>query len=77
MLLFRGGGEMCGRSRKTWGECVKDDMKLLGLQPEWAIFKDMWRDFIHWANIGLYSTHPPHHHTLCSVQAMQIFCLHY
>ena len=21
-----------GRSRKTWEECVKDDMKLLGLQ---------------------------------------------
>ena len=29
-----------GRGRKTWGECVKDDMKLLGLQP------DMWRDLI-------------------------------
>ena len=25
---------------------MNDDMKLLGLQPEWAIFKDMWRDFI-------------------------------
>ena len=36
--------------KKTWRECVKDDMKLLGLQPEWAIFRDMWRDFI-WANI--------------------------
>ena len=25
--------------RKTWGECVKDDMKLLGLQSEWAMFR--------------------------------------
>ena len=25
-----------GRSRKTWEQCV-DDMKLLGLHPEWAI----------------------------------------
>ena len=39
-----------GRSRKTWGECVKDDMKLLELQPEWAIFRDIWRDFINRAN---------------------------
>ena len=32
---------------KTWGECVvKDDMKLLGLHPEWAIFSDTWRDLI-------------------------------
>ena len=21
---------------------MKNDMKLLGLQPEWAIFRDMW-----------------------------------
>ena len=39
------------RGKKTWGECVKDDMTLLGLQPEWAIFRDMWRNFIHGANI--------------------------
>ena len=25
-----------GRGRKTWGECVKDDIKLLGLQPEYS-----------------------------------------
>ena len=25
---------------------MNDDKKLLALQPEWAIFKDMWRDFI-------------------------------
>ena len=33
------------------GESVKDDMKLFELQPEWAIFRDMWRDFIHGANV--------------------------
>ena len=38
-----------GRGRKTLGECVKDDMKLFELQTEseWAIFRDMQRDFIH------------------------------
>ena len=25
---------------------MKDDMKLLGLQPELAIIRDMWRDII-------------------------------
>ena len=25
------------------GECVNDDMKLLSLQPQWAVFRDMWR----------------------------------
>ena len=35
-----------GRSRKTWDQCVRDDMKLLGLHPEWAVFRDMWRDLI-------------------------------
>ena len=35
-----------GRSRKTWGQCVRDDMKLLGLHPEWAVFRDMRRDLI-------------------------------
>ena len=29
-----------GRNRKTWGECVKDGMKLLGLQTEWDTCKD-------------------------------------
>ena len=41
-----GGGKGSGRSRKTWEQCVRDDMKLLGLHSEWAIFKDMWRDLI-------------------------------
>ena len=38
------------RNRKSWNECVDDDMKVLGLHPEWAIFRDVWRDFI-WASI--------------------------
>ena len=25
---------------------MNDDMKLLGLQPEWAVSTDMWRDFM-------------------------------
>ena len=33
------------------GEWVKNDMNSLGLQPEWAVFRDMWRDFIHGANV--------------------------
>ena len=34
--LTTGGGRMkcLGRGKKTWGEGVKDNMKLLGLQPE-------------------------------------------
>ena len=35
-----------GRSRKTWEQSVRDDMKLLGLRPEWAVFRGMWRDLI-------------------------------
>ena len=30
-----------GRNRKTWRECLKDDMKVHSLQPEWAAFRDM------------------------------------
>ena len=30
-----------GRGRKTWYECVKDDMQVLGLYPEWVVFRDM------------------------------------
>ena len=33
-----------GRGRKIWKECVNHDMKLLGLQSEWATFRDTWRD---------------------------------
>ena len=32
------------RNRKTWKECVDDDMKVLGLHPEWVVFRDEWRD---------------------------------
>ena len=39
-----------GRNRKTWRECVDDDMKVLGLWPEKSVFRDMWRNFI-WANV--------------------------
>ena len=37
-----------GRNRKTWKECVDDDMKVFGLCSEWKVFRDMWRwrDFI-------------------------------
>ena len=38
------------RKKKTWKECVDDDMKVLGLHPEWTVFRDVWRDFI-WTNI--------------------------
>ena len=40
------GVRCAGRGRKTWYECMKDDMKALGLHPEWAVFRDMWRGFI-------------------------------
>ena len=30
-----------GKNRKTWGECVDVDMEVLGLQPEWAAFRDI------------------------------------
>ena len=30
--------------QKTCRECVKDDMEELSLQPEWAVFRDMWRE---------------------------------
>ena len=39
-----------GMNRKIWRECVKDGVEVHGLQPEWALFRDMWKewDFI-WA----------------------------
>ena len=40
------GARCKGRKRKTWYECVEDDMEALGLHPEWAVFRDMWRGFI-------------------------------
>ena len=44
--LVVAGVRCVGRGRKTWYECVKDDMKALGLHPEWAVFRDMWKGFI-------------------------------
>ena len=38
------------KKRKTWKECVDDDTKVLGLHPEWAVFRDVWREFM-WANV--------------------------
>ena len=35
-----------GRGRKSWRECVKGDTDKLGLHPEWAVFRDMWRGLI-------------------------------
>ena len=40
------GVRCAGRSRKTWRECVKDDMDELSLPPEWVVFRDMRRDLI-------------------------------
>ena len=34
------------RNRKTWRECVKDDMDELGLHSEWVVFRDMRIDLI-------------------------------
>ena len=25
-----------GMGKRTWGECVRNDMELFGLQPEWT-----------------------------------------
>ena len=37
-----GAGVRCvGRGRKTWRECVKNDMDELGLHSEWVVFRDM------------------------------------
>ena len=38
-------GTRCkGRKRKK--ECVDNDMEVLGLHPDWVVFRDMWRDYI-------------------------------
>ena len=31
------GARCMGRKRKTWIECVDDDMEVLGLHPEWLV----------------------------------------
>ena len=40
------GVRCVGRGRKTWRECVKEDTDELGLRPEWAVFRDVWRGLI-------------------------------
>ena len=40
------GVRCAGRGRKTWRECLRNDMEELGLHPEWVVFRDMWRDLI-------------------------------
>ena len=37
--------------RKIWRKYVNDGMKMFGFQPEWAVFRDIWRDFISGANV--------------------------
>ena len=37
-----------GRSRKTWGECVRNDMVSLGLKRDWALDRVRWRGCIMW-----------------------------
>ena len=39
-----------GRSRKTWGECVRQDLDLLSLKKEWAKDRAKWRGFI-WGTV--------------------------
>ena len=40
------GVNYAGMGRKTWRECVKDDIDELGLHSEWVVFRDMWRSLI-------------------------------
>ena len=40
------GARSAGTGRKTWRECVRDDMNELGLHPEWVVFRDKWRGLI-------------------------------
>ena len=35
-----------GLSKKTWRECVKDDMDDLGLHSEWVVFSFFWKSLI-------------------------------
>ena len=46
--------EVAGARCKGIGRLKKSVwmMKVLGLHPEWAVFRDVWRDFI-WANVCL------------------------
>jgi len=47
------GPKGSGRSRKTWGECVRQDLRALNLEVEWA------QDWTKWK--GLFGgNHPTH-----------------
>jgi len=37
------GAKGRGRSKKTWDECVRQDLKSLGLKKEWAQDRAEWR----------------------------------
>ena len=41
------GDKRKGRSIKTWGECVKNDLKHLGLEQDWAHDPGRWRGLIY------------------------------
>ena len=36
---------MCGQGQEDFGEreCMKENMRFLGLQPKWVMFRDVWR----------------------------------
>ena len=44
------GRDLWGGKGRLGKKYVDDDMKVLGLHPEWAVFRDVWRDFL-WANV--------------------------
>jgi hypothetical protein len=40
------GAKSRGRGKKTWGECVRHDLDLLGLKREVALDRALWRSSI-------------------------------
>ena len=36
-----------GGFKRTWEECVRMNMEMLGLEPKWVIFRDVRRDLIY------------------------------
>ena len=46
VLLEVAGAKSRGRSRKTWSECVKTDLRSLGMKKEWAQDRLEWRRLI-------------------------------
>ena len=40
------GQKSRGKGRKTWAECVKHDLKSLGLMVEWAQNRNEWKNLI-------------------------------